>query len=91
MPLYTTKQVGSTTRELNRQRVGSAIPPTPHKSIRRNSMKDICVDEVLFGKKDAEISRGIKTNVVKVFTKCPICGCKSFIFVGCKGCLYEIK
>lgn len=45
-------------------------------------MKDISVDEVLFGKKDAEISRGIKTNVVKVFTKCPICGCKSFVVVG---------
>ena len=45
-------------------------------------MKDISIDEVLFGKKDAEISRGIKTNVVKVFTKCPICGCKSFVVVG---------
>lgn len=44
-------------------------------------MREISVDEVLFGKQDVEITKGKKTNRVTNLTKCPICGCKSFVLV----------
>lgn len=44
-------------------------------------MREVNVDEVLFGKQDIELTKGKKTNKVKDTTKCPICGCKSFVLV----------